>query len=264
MQNEICHYCNGGAFDPLLQINNNTAIVKCRRCKLARTYPYPQFNFESQEKYSKFYLDNEQMFRMFAKSMLDAIKEYKCSGSFLDIGCAVGYVLDEAGELGFDNTNGIELNLDAAAIAKSKGHNVYTQPIEKLNLQNEKFDLIIFNHVLEHVLDMRLILSEIKKVLKKDGIIYCGMPNYNSIMQKLLKKNWYGWGMPDHIWHFDKLTFPSVMENNGFTSIKIVQNGMYYPYSRSLRKNTRATIARIADKLGLGDQVYGVFSKANS
>jgi hypothetical protein len=49
------------------------------------------------------------------------------------------------------------------------------------------------------------------------------------------------------------------MKESGFTPKLFVQNALYYAYSKSLRKNTRATLARIADRLGLGDQVYGIF-----
>jgi len=89
------------------------------------------------------------------------------------------------------------------------------------------------------------------------------VPNYNSFMRRLLGSSWYGWGMPDHVWHFDAKTFRSIMQENGFVPKKLVQNSLYYPYSKSLRKNTRATLARLAGNIGMGDQVYGIFSKGD-
>lgn len=246
----------------VLSIDRSVSIVRCRSCGLARTYPYPQFNYGSQEKYSSFYTDNEALFRQFARSMIDVIRPHKSSGSFLDIGCSVGYLLDEARTAGFNKTIGVELNKGASDIARKNGHQVHSEPIDNIDFGPDKFDAISFNHVLEHIFEFKPFLSKIKELLKKDGVIYCGAPNYESFMRRLLGRSWYGWGMPDHVWHFDLSTFCAVMKDAGFEPLKLVRNALYYPYSKSLRKNTRATLARIADRLGAGDQIYGIFTKA--
>jgi len=170
-------------------------------------------------------------------------------------------LLDEAKIRGFSRTCGIELNLDAADVSRKKAHVIYTEPLERLNLGTEKFDVIVFNHVLEHVPDIRKFLSAARRVLQNNGIVYCGMPNYDSLMQMWLKERWYGWGMPDHVWHFRRSTLLAVMKECGFAAKKIVQSSLHYPFSKSLRKNTRGLVARIADRLGLGDQIYGIFEK---
>jgi 2-polyprenyl-3-methyl-5-hydroxy-6-metoxy-1,4-benzoquinol methylase len=261
IENDLCYRCAGDRHDELLRLTKLISIVRCRACGLARTYPYPTFNFESQEKYSRFYVENEKMFRMFARSMIGEIGRFKSAGSFLDIGCAVGYLLDEAKALGFA-TSGIELNREAAEISRKKGHAVYSNILEKLSLPDESFDAISFNHVLEHIQEYKPFLSAVTRLLKKDGIVYCGAPNYDSFMRRLLGRGWYGWGMPDHVWHFTVKTFKDVMEENGFAAKEIVQNAMYYPFSKSLRKNTRAVLARAAGALSAGDQVCGIFSRA--
>jgi len=261
MNYEACCICGDRRFKLISRMTNDTSIVKCLGCDVARTYPYPDFDFSSQEKYSKFYIDNERMFRMFARSMMDVIKPYKTGVSILDIGCAVGYLLDEARISGFKETCGIELNIDAASIARSKGHHVYAERLENIDIGKDRFDVVLFNHVLEHIPDIKRFLGSVRRILKNDGIVYTGAPNYNSLMRLWLGKNWYGWGMPDHIWHFEAATFRQVMENNAFKVKRLSQNAMYYPYSKSLRKNTRATVARIAGVTGFGDQVYGVFCK---
>ena len=259
MENDICYRCNGTAHDEVLRLTKLIAIVRCRSCGLARTYPYPSFNFESQEKYSRFYVENEKLFRRFAAEMMERIRPLKSAGSFLDIGCAVGYLLDEAKEAGFSRTVGIELNREAAAVAAKKGHAIHTQILEKLPLEEASFDAISFNHVLEHIQEYKPFLAAVRRLLKKDGIVYCGAPNYDSIMRKLLGRLWYGWGMPDHVWHFDERTFRDVMAESGFTAKAVIRDSMHYSYSKSLRKNTLATLARIAGALGAGDNLSGVF-----
>ena len=261
MKVDACYRCGGTSSVIVRRIDKSVSIIKCSGCGLARTYPYPKFDYKSEEKYSNFYVDNETLFRSFARSMIDVVKEHKSSGAFLDIGCAVGYLLDEAQIAGFGETAGIELNKGAAEVAAAKGHKIYTEPLESLALGNGKFDLISFNHVIEHIYEFKPFLARVRELLKPDGVVYCGAPNYDSFMRRLLGKSWYGWGMPDHVWHFDVSMFRAVMSEGGFAPKMVVQNALYYPYSKSLRKNTRATLARIAGRLGFGDQVYGIFTK---
>ena len=54
---------------------------------------------------------------------------------------------------------------------------------EKLPFNNNSFDLIISYQVLEHTEDPSKVLSECKRVLKKNGLIYFVMPNYHSFWE---------------------------------------------------------------------------------
>ncbi len=50
---------------------------------------------------------------------------------------------------------------------------------------NDTFDLIIANSMLYHVKDIDLALSEVKRVLKKDGLFYCSTFGMNGMTQYL-------------------------------------------------------------------------------
>ena len=39
------------------------------------------------------------------------------------------------------------------------------------------FDIIIFRHVLEHLLDPKLAFKKLSNLLRKDGVIYMALPN---------------------------------------------------------------------------------------
>ncbi len=51
---------------------------------------------------------------------------------------------------------------------------------EKLPFEDATFDLVLSHHVIEHVSDQRLHLSEIKRVLKPGGACYLATPNRTS------------------------------------------------------------------------------------
>jgi len=51
---------------------------------------------------------------------------------------------------------------------------------ENLPFKSESFDLVYSNQVIEHVKDLERCISEIFRVLKKDGILYIRAPDYKS------------------------------------------------------------------------------------
>ena len=57
--------------------------------------------------------------------------------------------------------------------------------ITKLNFKNNTFDLIICNHVLEHIIDDRTAMNEIYRVLKKDGIGILQVPIDKNLEKKV-------------------------------------------------------------------------------
>jgi len=92
------------------------------------------------------------------------------------------------------------------------GKRISIKKIDILDIPFEKntFDLIIANSMLYHVKDIDLALSEVKRVLKKDGLFYCATFGIN--------------GMTQYLYHaLDELGIPYHHESNiSFT----LQNGM--------------------------------------
>lgn len=92
------------------------------------------------------------------------------------------------------------------------GKGISVKKIDILDIPFEKdtFDLIIANSMLYHVKDIDLALSEVKRVLKKDGLFYCSTLGMN--------------GMTQYLYHaLDELDIPYNHESDiSFT----LQNGM--------------------------------------
>ena len=82
--------------------------------------------------------------------------------------------------------------------------------IVDIPFEEDTFDLIIANSMLYHVKDIDLALSEVKRVLKKDGLFYCSTLGMN--------------GMTQYLYHaLDELGIPYNHESRiSFT----LQNGM--------------------------------------
>ena len=48
--------------------------------------------------------------------------------------------------------------------------------IQETGLPSESYDVVICNHVLEHVDDFRIALAEIWRILRKGGLLICSFP----------------------------------------------------------------------------------------
>jgi ubiquinone/menaquinone biosynthesis C-methylase UbiE len=64
---------------------------------------------------------------------------------------------------------------------------------EVLPFRNSSFDLIVLQDVLEHVENRKLLSNEIRRVLKRNGMIYISTPNKYSVMNVISDPHW---GMP--------------------------------------------------------------------
>ena len=83
----------------------------------------------------------------------------------LDLGCGDKYLLDIFINNKFDYT-GLDINdVDFT--------------VDKLDIDDESFDFVVSLAVIEHMKDPSLFLSEVNRVLKKDGFFYLTTPNWN-------------------------------------------------------------------------------------
>lgn len=124
----------------------------------------------------------------------------------LDIGCGTGDFLKH-GLLSDHLVVGVEPNEDARKLAIAKGlqvHEDFTQIVY------EKYDVITLWHVLEHVPDYENYLLEIKKMLKKDGMLIIAVPNFKSYDAIYYKEFWAAWDVPRHLWHFSSYSIQQI------------------------------------------------------
>ncbi len=68
----------------------------------------------------------------------------------------------------------------------------------------QSVDLILLNHVIEHVPDPRRLLRRLRSVLKPGGRILGVTPNVAAWDRKLFGKYWAGWHAPRHFILFDE------------------------------------------------------------
>ncbi|MBU3555948.1 bifunctional 2-polyprenyl-6-hydroxyphenol methylase/3-demethylubiquinol 3-O-methyltransferase UbiG [Polynucleobacter sp. UB-Piko-W3] len=129
-------------------------------------------NFAQLSAFDKRYFDSE------LKSL--PIEDGSPPLQILEIGFGNGKFLQYCVDLGW-NITGTEINPLLVQIAKEKGfHAVLSENL--LELADEQFDLVVAFDVLEHIPQDKIIffLTQIKRVLKQDGICLLRFPNGDS------------------------------------------------------------------------------------
>lgn len=110
----------------------------------------------------------------------NSFKKYINKGdSFLDLGCGAGYYLMKAEDEFKCDVYGVDPSPGKHGVgrfSKIANNQIIQGYAEEIAFDNEKFDVVLCSHVLEHVNDENTSLREINRVLKKDGILIIGMP----------------------------------------------------------------------------------------
>ncbi|NIQ13747.1 MAG: methyltransferase domain-containing protein [Candidatus Dadabacteria bacterium] len=230
---EKCYLC-GTDTKVLYEFNLNPDktyyILKCMDCNLMRTFPIPEKSeikrfYSSKVRPSVF--ENGEVFN---SRFLEKIKEIfiirpmlnKLYGLFknkrgprlLDIGCSTGWITSIARNIGF-NVKGLESNSKSANIAREKyGLEIIEGFIEDLDL-DEKFDVIVMMHVLEHFTDPIDTLTKVNDLLSENGKLLIVVPNGESLGTEIFMEN-YNWNVPRHLSFFTKNSMNLILAKSQF------------------------------------------------
>ena len=140
--------------------------------------------------------------------------------SILDVGCWVGFALDNAKRAGL-KTYGVELSRTAAAAAAERGHTIFPVLLENLAPEWEgKFDLISLNQVLEHVPDPVGLVGQCVRFLSPQGAIAIAVPSATGVLRfnPWLPANW----PPHHISRWTIKDFHTLAEA---THLRVLDTG---------------------------------------
>ncbi|MBI5122575.1 class I SAM-dependent methyltransferase [Candidatus Roizmanbacteria bacterium] len=114
---------------------------------------------------------------------LQILKRYKKKNAkVLDFGCGIGFNIPFIASV-FPNVVGIDTDKPSVKIALKQLKKLqYDKKIlhyngERLPFKKNSFDIVIANDVWEHTKDPRLMIKEIYRVIKPDGVFLINTPN---------------------------------------------------------------------------------------
>jgi ubiquinone/menaquinone biosynthesis C-methylase UbiE len=119
-------------------------------------------------------------YRMKAERRVDAVSDLRAlpvRGSYLDVACGQGDMLDEAVKLGFNPVHGTEI-----VPALIDGHRVVPAEVHALPFADKSFDVVTMHDVIEHLIpgDDELACRELARVARHHVILTANnRPSFN-------------------------------------------------------------------------------------
>jgi 2-polyprenyl-3-methyl-5-hydroxy-6-metoxy-1,4-benzoquinol methylase len=162
----------------------------------------------------------------------------------LNLGSGNGEISSILENIGFDVYN-LDINIKKENL-KNKKFNLNDQ--NSLPYQKKFFDYVLCSEVIEHIENPWKLFRDIKKVLKKNGILILTTPNIHSKKSKKIfqKNNYFHWFEKENLeYHINPLPFweiKLISEKNNFKIFKILGSGDYYfnqqkKFKKLLRNN---------------------------
>ncbi len=204
---------------------NYGEVVKCEICDLV----YTQFNnIETFRNANKTWSNTDSIksalyslpiTRNNMKYRVDLINRFSNGKRLIEFGSNTGEFLYEAYNSGYDLT-AVDHCFAILMLNKTPGLK-YIIADASLSSINEKYDVVVACHILEHMESPEVFILKSKQILNSNGILFLEVPNYDSFTRRIEGKRWHMF-YEYHISHFTTSSLISLLEKNGF-KIKFVR-----------------------------------------
>ena len=151
-----------------------------------------------------------------AYSQYNYVKPHINGKLLFELGSGEGFVLELFEKRGFD-VYGMEPSRDNLEIINKKLKKGKCEVGFAENINDDiKFDVVMMSHVLEHIVNCKEVLSNLKNIISDKGILFIEVPDCENvtILEQSVKEQ-------PHIHHFTKRSLQTLLENLGFKILRI-------------------------------------------
>jgi SAM-dependent methyltransferase len=173
-----------------------------------------------------------------------------------ELGCNEG-----AGLAAFSECDCVGVDYDKTQIEYGQclGRPIVRGGLDVLELYGKPADLIILNHVLEHIPDLESTLRRLRALLAPEGMLFIALPTLYSDQDRLYQNA--------HLWQFTARTLLYVMECCGFEDIEL-QEGIVSLWKKSEDVREKSAVDapevyRIAKFLNSGQSILPMIRTIN-
>ncbi|PCH53551.1 MAG: methyltransferase [Flavobacteriaceae bacterium] len=216
--------------------NEKFDLIYNKKYDMLDTFPQPKIEDLGKYYESSAYISHSDSKKSFVDKLYQIVKIFtlnkklKLINSFntdlknlLDVGCGTGDFLLNCKNNGW-NVVGVEPNEKAKSLAETKlvvnsSLKIYS---DLTHISKEKFDVITLWHVLEHVPNLSVYISNLKLLLKPNGVLVVAVPNYKSYDANYYKQFWAAFDVPRHLWHFSKKSIELLFSKEDMVVDKIL------------------------------------------
>lgn len=202
------------------KLDKGEKIYRCPKCGLGQTISRNDTKYHVYHRDETYKSEEEQFKNIFAKRAA-TISNLKLQGDplkILEVGSSTGLLLALLKKKGW-GVLGIEPSKKAAEVAKERAIKTLNTSFEQAKIKKESFDLVVLNHVLEHMENPIGVLAKVSQLIKKDGIVFIDVPNFGSLSAKIFGNSWKYILPEEHRWHFTYTSLKNLLERTGFRVI---------------------------------------------
>jgi 2-polyprenyl-3-methyl-5-hydroxy-6-metoxy-1,4-benzoquinol methylase len=198
-------------------------FVECTECGLIFTNPMPDMDIVSRGNKALNILHKSRgtisQYRG-GKEYAFSLKKIKQNGIFLDVGCAEGIFLKGIEDNCEWIAEGVEIIKSAVDFANEiLKVKVHYGTLDSIQIEDDRYDYIRMNNVIEHIQDPVVFLTKAHKIIKKGGIVYCSTPNgvQDGQVLKIANKNGFEVNLlENHFYYYPPKTLRKIFMKCGF------------------------------------------------
>jgi 2-polyprenyl-3-methyl-5-hydroxy-6-metoxy-1,4-benzoquinol methylase len=235
-------------------------IKKCLGCGFCLVNPLGDFRGENETQeyflndYLPLYLANRENSLAERRAHIAAINRYfrlPDHPRHLDVGCALGSMLQEAKVAGWEPAGVEPSEFAARYAAEHTGCPVYAGTLQKAAFPSESFDVVTLMDVIEHVPEPSELMRELYRILRPSGVVLIVTPNFASLFMRLYGLKSYGVWPEHHVVYFQPSTMTKLLREVGFARILTGSKDFYADNLRSLL-NRNGAQANVRIKAAFG------------
>ncbi|MCA9606744.1 MAG: class I SAM-dependent methyltransferase [Myxococcales bacterium] len=225
MRHPSCPLCRG-AYDRLPKYRL-VELVRCRACGVIFSPHIPSAEdlAEHYAGYNRDHSSDNAPSIARREELLDRFEPYRKLGRMLDVGCGVGFLLDQARARGWE-TFGVEYTEEAVEVCASHGHHMHQGALQTAPLEPGTFDVVIYTEVIEHIYNQPEEFERVHELMRPSGLLYITTPNIDSLSFRVLGDAWPVVQYPEHLVYFSPKTLDDFMRRARFEPVWMEATGL--------------------------------------
>jgi SAM-dependent methyltransferase len=172
--------------------------------------------------------------------------------TYLDVGCSTGFVVEAARNAGW-TAIGVDLNPSAIEFGRGRGLDLRVGAMQDEAFEAESFDALSLFDVLEHLHDPARTVRDATRLLRRGGILFLYVPNYDSASRLLMGKDAHFIWPTHHLNYYTPATIRDFMRREGLETVYLATEGLdvvdYLWYRREVHGKDDYGVEEIADVL---------------
>ncbi|OGG11936.1 hypothetical protein A2Z00_03905, partial [Candidatus Gottesmanbacteria bacterium RBG_13_45_10] len=230
---KTCLLCGSTQFTALYKILYGYSLKQCKACGLVQLVPLPSYRVVNQV-YQKHidqftsYTEQLPIHTEYLQWKVEEMRKKHRHNSnhirILDVGCALGALLQAAKDAGFQAT-GIDVSKEAVDYCRRHGYHAVRGTLGGLMSRGQLpvggYDFVSGFEVIEHEHKPLEFARYAYRLLKKGGLLVLSTPDHDGPWCKVMKNRWFQYTNPEHVVFFGPDTMRKLLTKAGFTDITV-------------------------------------------